>query len=45
MKTTQKHYETPRAEIVEMDFQGVLCVSVFNRSNTEDIDVTEYDMG
>ena len=27
MKTTNKHYEAPKAEIIEIESQGILCAS------------------
>ena len=27
MKTTNKHYEAPQAEIIEIEPQGILCTS------------------
>lgn len=27
MKTTRKHYEAPKTEVLEMESQGVFCVS------------------
>ena len=28
MKTTNKRYEAPKAEIIEIESQGILCASV-----------------
>ena len=27
MKATNKHYEAPKAEIIEIELQGILCTS------------------
>lgn len=27
MKTNNKRYEAPRVEVIEIDYQGILCVS------------------
>lgn len=32
MKTLNQHYEAPRAEVIDIEIQGVLCVSGYSTS-------------
>ena len=34
MKTTNKRYEAPKAEIIEIESQGILCASAGGPSGT-----------
>jgi hypothetical protein len=42
MKNIFKHYEAPKAEVIEIEAQGAFCASAVGGNNTETVGINTF---